>query len=351
MRTHHRPCGSGAIVALAWLVAAHAVAAPATQPAHPIDKFAAKDLPLNLNGANGELAEWLKPFDRPVEQFEYTVQLVREEEKLRFFRIVFPSPVKTEWPNNDVIIGELYLPKVVKDQTAAAIVLDIMDGSAIIPRGMARGLAERGAVALYFPMACYGSRRPADDAHLKAFMLKPSLSVDNMRQTVSDIRRAKAILASRPEVDAGRIGLMGVSLGGIMTSLAAGVDGEFARVVPILAGGDITAITYHARETRRIREAIEQNGMTRQDTEKLLAPVEPLHFAGRIAARTCLMINAARDEVIPKETTEALQRAIGAQILWTPLGHYSSMLYLPNIRQKAIDFILGMEVKDLEMRF
>ena len=56
-----------------------------------------------------------------------------------------------------------------------------------------------------------------------------------------------------------------------------------------------------------------------------------------------------RSIVIPKATTEALFRAIGSpQILWTPLGHYSSALYLPNIRQRTIEFIKGEKVEKLD---
>ena len=227
--------------------------------------------------------------------------------------------------------------------------LDILDGSAILPRGMARGLAEQGVVAVYVPMPCYGERKPPGNAHLLLYQKEPQRTLDNIRQTVMDVRRAKAVLAARPEVDPQRIGITGVSLGGIMTSLTAGVDGHFYRVVPILAGGDLAAITFHARETRIVRAALEQKGMTQQDTEKLLAPVEPLHFASRINPETCLMINAARDEVIPRETTDALRKAIGSpQILWTPLGHYSSVYYLPNIRQRMIDFLKGGKVEKLD---
>ena len=71
------------------------------------------------------------------------------------------------------------------------------------------------------------------------------------------------------------------------------------------------------------------------------------YFAGRIDPKTCLMINAAKDEVIPRSTTDALAKTIGSRVIWTPLGHYTSVLYLPQIRQRTIDFILGKEVEDL----
>src|SRR5665213_810972 len=211
--------------------------APTTQPGTPTETFSCKDVPLEMRGASGELAGWLRAFEPKPEQFDYTLQRLDEDDAIIVYRLAYPSAFKTPWPENNTVPAEFYLPKSVSGKMPAAIVLDIMDGSAIIARGMARGLAENGIAALYVPMAYYGPRRPRGDPHLRVLAADPTRTLDAMRQTVMDIRRAKAILASRPNIDPAHIGITGVSLGGIMTSLAAGVDGTFDRIVPILAGG------------------------------------------------------------------------------------------------------------------
>jgi dienelactone hydrolase len=190
-------------------------------------------------------------------------------------RVTYPSPVRTPWPENDTVPCELYLPRRAAGKVPAAVVLDILDGSALVARALACGLADRGVAALYVPMACYGARRPAGGAHYRYYADHPEKTADNLRQTVMDVRRGKAVLAALPEVDAGRIGITGVSLGGITASLAAGVDGTFHRVIPILAGGDVAAICFHARETRRIREACRAKGITQPMLSAMLKPVEP----------------------------------------------------------------------------
>ena len=164
-----------------------------------------------------------------------------------------------------------------------------------------------------------------------------------------DIRRAKAILASQPEIDPHQLGITGVSLGGIVTALAAGVDGTFDRVVPILAGGDIAALTFSTRETRRMRGKLEAKGIDQKQLEAKFAPVEPLTFARRIDPAKCLMINAANDEVIPRLLTEKLAGAIGAPtLLWLPAGHYSAILYMPTIQNTTASFLLGNKVDRLQ---
>jgi len=336
------------IAVMVLLLAGVTAANPATEPA--VRTLTITEPPIDLARATAEQIELLKTFMPAERTFDVRLREGPTDERWRSYLVRFPSPVQTPWVENNVVPGELYLPRTLDKPVSAAVVLDIMDGSAIVPRGLARGLAEHGVAAIYIPMACYGVRRPADGAHFKYFAEHPEKTPDNLRQTVMDIRRAKAVLAALPEIDGKRIAITGVSLGGIMTSLAAGVDGTFSRVVPILAGGDIAAICFHdARETRRIRQACEAKGIDQKKLAEILKPVEPLTFASRIDPARCLMINALRDEVIPPPTTAALRKAIGMpQMLTIPGGHYGAILFLPNIRQRTIDFITGKEVTGLE---
>ena len=57
-----------------------------------------------------------------------------------------------------------------------------------------------------------------------------------------DVRRAADFLRSRPEVDPSRVGVTGISLGAIVGSTTAGVDGRFAKAVLTIGGGDLARI-------------------------------------------------------------------------------------------------------------
>ena len=308
----------------------------------PVETIEAKDLPLDTRRPPEKVAKLLRAFEPEVPQFRYTIRLILEEETFRLYEVNYPSPLKSPWPENNVVPAELYVPRGASaaKKVPAAVVLDIMDGSAILPRMMARSAAQNGLAALYVPMPCYNDRRPANDAHKQALRDDPTRAADGIRQTVMDVRRARAILASRPEIDGAQLGVTGISLGGIMTALSAGVDGQFARVAPILAGGDIAHITFHAHETRKLRSAMEDKGMTLADAARIFAPVEPLAFASRVRPERCLMINATNDEVIPKKDTEALHQALGSpQIVWLQAGHYSSLTFFPLMQKTVIEFL------------
>lgn len=308
----------------------------------PVVDLEADDRPLQVAGADDTTAKYLRGFSHAPQRFRYTVQLVVEEETFRLYRLGFPSPVETPWPQNNVVPAEFYVPRDAGPaaKVPAAIVLDIMDGSAVLPRMMARAAAQNGLAALYLPMPYYNARRPPGDPHERVLKDDPARAADGLRQTVMDVRRAKAILAARPEVDQTRLGITGISMGGILSALAAGVDGEFDHVVPILSGGDLATIVFHAHETRKLRRFMTSNGFDRDAAAELLAPVDPLNFAPRIGADRCLMINAANDEVIPKRATLELHEAAGRPpILWLPAGHYTSLTYFPLMQKTVIDFL------------
>ena len=317
----------------------------AGKPLGPAETFTAKDLPLNKQGAADDVAALLAQFDLEPQAFEYSLQPLADEEGFTMYRLTYPSPVETPWPENNVVPAEYYVPKgAAKGKPVpAAVVLDILDGSAIVPRLMARAAAQRGVASIYIPMPCFNARRPPGDAHMTWVADDPRRFADGLRQTVMDVRRARAILMTRPEVDPQQIGITGVSAGGIMTALAAGVDGEFTRVVPILSGGDMAGQIFSgARETRMIRRWMTDAGFSESDARAFLKVVDPLSYASRVPKERVLMINAKDDEVIPRATTDMLHAALGhPEIIWVKAGHYTAGLFLPLIQQRAIDFLKG----------
>jgi dienelactone hydrolase len=65
---------------------------------------------------------------------------------------------------------------------------------------------------------------------------------NNVLQALLDTRLAYEILKSIPKVDSKQISLFGISLGGIMTLISAGVDPVFERYGVLVAGGDLAHI-------------------------------------------------------------------------------------------------------------
>src|SRR5262249_50679618 len=82
-------------------------------------------------------------------------------------------------------------------------------------------LADRGVAALFVKLPYYGERRPASGGLDAKRFLSADIerTVTAMRQGICDVRRAAAWLAAREEIDPRRLGVAGISLGGIVPSI------------------------------------------------------------------------------------------------------------------------------------
>jgi dienelactone hydrolase len=207
-----------------------------------------------------------------------------------------------------------------------------MGGSFAPEQALCRVLAQQGVAALMVWFPFYGKRRPKGG---KKQMLSADVraSVRFVRQAVMDVRRAGDWLASRPEIDRSRIGILGVSLGAVLGSLALGVDTNYRRAVLVIGGGDLAGIIFHgSRETKAIREAFLKQGYDEQKLRRQWEEIEPLTYAGRVNADGVVFINARADEVIPLRCTKALWKAMGKpKVYWMEGGHYLAMLYIDRI--------------------
>ena len=93
------------------------------------------------------------------------------------------------------------------------------------------------------------------------------------------MRRAVVWLAARPDVDPARLGVTGISLGGIVSSLAAAVDPAIREGVFLLAGGDLSIDSWEMPEGAAYRKQWIESGRTRQDLKALTDPFDPLTYA------------------------------------------------------------------------
>ena len=277
--------------------------------------------------------------------FSYEMTLHANKAQYDIYRLSYPSPVTTALAANNTIPAEYYLPHHTGTEPRPAVVcLHILNGDFSLVRLLCSVLALRGVPAIMFKLPYYGERGAAQG---RARLLSDAgLFGQALTQGLEDVRRTVDVLASRPEVDPGKVGVAGISLGGIMAGAAAGADPRLHRAVLILAGGDILRITHHARETRALSESINRlKGPERKRVEDVLSTVDPSRYTTRLrslgAAGRVLMINAAEDEVVPRECTQGLADAIGIsdRVVWLPgLGHYTAMAALPQVLDRTAAF-------------
>jgi len=241
--------------------------------------------------------------------------------------VTFPSPVTTPEEANNTVHCE-YFRTAGNSPRPAVIVLHILGGDFPLSRLFCNALAQHGVHALFVKMPYYGPRR-TPQSRRRMVSSDPEETVAGMTQAVLDVRFAAAWLANRQEVDADRLGIFGISLGGITSALAATAEPKLKNVCLLLAGGSIAKAGWDSVEARPLRERWLAQGKTREDFVDVLQVVDPVTYASSARGKRILMLNATDDEVIPRACTDALWVALGQpEIKWYSGGHFSVAWHL-----------------------
>jgi dienelactone hydrolase len=272
-------------------------------------------------------------------KFGFELEPVLDSPAYSVAKLRFPSPIVTPEESNNTVHCEYFRPKG-PGRRPAVVVLHILGADFALSRYYAARLADRGVAALFLKLPYYGERRPAGGPQ-RFLSNDVGRSTTSMRQGICDIRRAAGWLAGRPEVDPGKLGVTGISLGGITSALAAAVDPTLNRGVFLLAGGGLDEILWGMDEpdARRARQLWIDTGHTRADLKALTTPFDPLTYADRLVGKKVLMMAANVDEVVPPSAAKALWAASGRPpIRWFDCGHYSALGYLLPALRESVEF-------------
>jgi dienelactone hydrolase len=177
-----------------------------------------------------------------------------------------------------------------------------------------RRWAERGYVTMAIDAPEHGERRPDDGAPFgrEAWRNGAIFRMRDMRiQGVIDLRRVVDYLTGRPEVDATRIGYMGVSMGTFIGVPFVALEPRVRAAVFLIGGGGLRRVWTNG------------SNATEAEIDLVQQAVGPAHFAARIAPRPVLMMNGRQDETVPPVLAERLYDALRdpKEIRWFDIGH------------------------------
>lgn len=147
----------------------------------------------------------------------------------------------------------------------------------------------------------------------------------NIIQTIIDLRRAVDFLETRVEVDSGRIGYIGGSMGGILGALFVSIEPRVKAAVIIVGGGNIPLMIKTSRHysVPPIRARIERLGITYEQLEEILAPIDPINFVHLTSPRPIQFHCGRYDDIVPAETQRQLAEKAGEpkEVYWYDAGH------------------------------
>lgn len=188
-----------------------------------------------------------------------------------------------------------------------------MPGNAEQTLVVARSLAQHGAVVLSLdaPWARRGGRPVA-------FTVQDSA---DQVQLIADLQRGVDLLIARPDVDSSRLAYIGVSYGGAMGALFAGIERRLKTYILAVGDGGLVAHFTGADDPPN-----GPYGVTREQWSRWLAamrPIEPLRFVGRAAPASIFFQSGRHDRLVPPVDAVWLHRAASEPktVKWYEAGH------------------------------
>ncbi len=283
----------------------------------------------------------------PVPPAQNTPQTAPVKKPKDYEEVSLPSALPTGDATVDTIRFRLYASQTVEGGAPAVVLLPPTNGDSG-DRNMQRiaeYLARNGVECALMNLPFHGNRKKKGLTPAEAFV---GYDVDRnskaFAQGASDVSTVITYLQTARNVDKTRISVAGLSLGAIVAHLAMGQDDRINGGVAILGAGDLPDL-YRRSFVARLNRVLHPSP-ARYDAYarfQKLSPSDPLTWADKNRPRRVLMIQAARDLLIPPhdalELWEALDRP---PIRWVDTNHFALNLAVGPLERAALQYLRGV---------
>ena len=256
-------------------------------------------------------------------------------------RVTFPSPVVTPFAANNTVVAFLFLPPGPGPHPSMVVLHEWLPNNLNDENSMCQAMARAGVAALLVEQPYSLERRPVPhrpDAELLSGNL-PQM-VAGLRQAIIDARRGADWLQSRPDMDPKRMGVAGISLGGVLAPLAAGADARFKVVLTVVGGADVADLIWKSYTTKGIHKGLVEDGETYQSLERGMAPLEAGRWLHDFDPANALMFNGRDDFIVrPWQAKDMAQALGGARIVWLNTGHYGPIFTIGDVEATGARFL------------
>ena len=264
-----------------------------------------------------------------------------EKDGIKITRITFPSPVKTAFPANDLVVAYLFMPPGPGPHPALIVLPEWLPRNLNNEFQFCEDVTKAHTAALLIESPFSLERRPLPHVP-EAELLSGNMPqmVGAIRQNVLDVRRGMDWLSTRPDIDSSRLGLSGISLGAIIASLAAGVDRRAKVLLSIDGGADAAGLLWKSPFMKGLHKQLVQHGYHYEDLKVGMAPVEPTNWLKGYGAQNALLVNGRYDTfILPKQSQLLADSIGGAPIVWANTGHYGLVLAEKNASGVGAEFL------------
>jgi dienelactone hydrolase len=140
-------------------------------------------------------------------------------------------------------------------------------------------------------------------------------------QLIIDLRRAIDLLMARPDVDPERIAYLGVSYGGAMGGLLAGIDHRPQAYVLMVGDGGLVT---HQTNPENLTMSLSGFSRTHKAWIDAMWPIEPIHYVSHASPTPLLFQNAAHDEYVNVQDAIRYQDVASEpkKVIWYDSQHW-----------------------------
>ena len=222
------------------------------------------------------------------------------------------SRISFSSPDGGSATGLLFDPVTRSSLRPGIVLMHGLPGTARDMAGYAQLLAEYGAVviAIDAPFA----RRGGDPVRFIAEDRAEQI------QLIKDLQRAVDVLRAHANVDDERIAYLGISYGGAMGALFAGIERRLKAAVLVVGDGGLVS---HYTGPEDLDYLAGLSCATRVAWFRAMAPIEPIRFIPHASPTSLLLQSGRSDNLVPPADAEALHAAVPEPrtILWYDAGH------------------------------
>ncbi len=222
------------------------------------------------------------------------------------------SAISFSSPDGGSVAGLLFDPVTRSSLRPGIVLMHGMPGTARSVAGLGQLLAQHGAVvvAIDAPFARRGGSPVRFTANDRAEQI----------QLIKDLQRAVDVLRARPNVDDERIAYLGISYGGAMGALFAGVERRIKAAALVVGDGGLVS-HFTGPEDAGFMAGLPC--ATRTSWFRDMAPIEPIRFVAHASPTALLLQSGRSDNLVPVADAQALHAAASQPktILWYAAGH------------------------------
>lgn len=248
---------------------------------------------------------------------------------------IYEKTLETEYPQMNEPLNvymKMYIPnrsRLGEDKVPAVIMVPPVGGINFLDRQMGETFCANNIAAVILTNDFANL-----DAQASGELLPPDDHQMSFYRVGAAVKATKAMIRDDLNMNEEKVGVFGVSLGGILSAFVMSTQPDLSAGYFVVAGGDIPNILAFSEQDKitsiRRKRMKEENLQSKEEYEAFLRQhmtMDPVDMARTMVPETLRMVVATRDDVVPTFNQEMLHFAYGEpKADFLPAGHLDAVL-------------------------